>query len=68
MKYQTIYSFEVTSTIENGQNVYVLDRKYKEVANVSSLTVNEFIEILKQKEEEHNRFEFWTETEENEDG
>lgn len=70
MKYQTIYSFEVLNEIENGQRVYMLDRKYADTANVSNLTVEELVEIIKQEKKEHNRFEFWTEiaeTEENED-
>ena len=67
MKYEIIYSFEVIGAIEKGQTVFVLDRKYKEVANVSSLLVNELIEILNQKEKEHSRFEFWTECPETEE-
>lgn len=69
MKYQTIYSFEVLTEIESGQRVYMLDRKYAVTANVSNLTVEELVEIIKQEKEESTRFEFWTEieTEENED-
>ena len=66
MKYQTLYSFEVLKTIEDGQKVYMLDRKYVVNANVSNLTVEEFVEVLKQDEKERNRFEFWTEFEEEE--
>lgn len=69
MKYQTIYSFEVLNEIENGQKVYMLDRKYIVTTNVSNLTVEELVEIIKQEKEESTRFEFWTEiaeTEENE--
>jgi hypothetical protein len=70
MKYQTLYSFEVLKTIEDGQKVYMLDRKYVVNANVSNLTVEELVEIIKQEKEESTRFQFWTEiaeTEENED-
>ena len=67
MKYQTLYSFEVMSTIEDGQKVYMLDRKYIVCANVSNLTVEEFVEVLKQAEKERNRFEFWTVIEETEE-
>ncbi len=69
MKYKKIYSFEVLNEIENGQRVYMLDRKYAVTANVSNLTVEELVEIIKQEKEESTRFEFWTEieTEENED-
>ena len=63
MKYKTIYSFEVMSAIEDGQKVYMLDRKYIVTANVSNLTVGELVEIFKHKDEEPNRFEFWKEIE-----
>lgn len=64
MKYQIIYPFEALKIIEDGQKVYMLDRRYVVCANVSNLTVEELVEIFKQEVKEPKRFEFWTEIEE----
>lgn len=63
MKYQIIYPFEALKIIEDGQKVYMLDRRYVVCANVSNLTVEELVEIFKQEAKEPKRFEFWTEFE-----
>lgn len=66
MIFEPIYSFQAFSAVEKGETVYVLDRKTKKISNVADLTVGEFVEVLKKAEEERTRFEFWKDTEENE--
>ncbi len=63
MIFAKVYSFEAVEKIENGKNVYMLDRKYAVTDNVSNLTIEEFAEIIRQEKIEPTRFEFWTEIE-----
>jgi hypothetical protein len=66
MKFEHIYSFQAFSAVEEGETVYVLDKKTKKIFNVADLAVGEFVEVLKKAEEEKTRFEFWKDMEENE--
>lgn len=64
MKHRSIYAFEVLDRIIDGDDVYVVDKKYKVLAKVSDLKIEEFAEIQKQHKEESTRFEFWVDEEE----
>ena len=67
MKHRSIYAFEVLDRIIDGDDVYVVDKKYKVLAKVSDLKIEEFAEIQKQHKEESTRFEFWVDEEETEE-
>ena len=66
MKFEHIYPFQAFSAVGEGETVYVLDKKTKQVAYVANLEVGELVEVLKKAEEEKTRFEFWKDTEEKE--
>jgi hypothetical protein len=67
MKHRSIYTFEVLDRIIGGDDVYVVDKKYKVLAKVSDLKIEEFAEIQKQHKEESTRFEFWVDEDETEE-
>ena len=64
MKHRSIYAFEVLDRIIDGEDVYVVDKKFKVLAKVSDLKIEEFAEIHKLHNEESTRFEFWVDEEE----
>lgn len=66
MKFESIYSFQAFGVIEDGETVYVMDRKTKKVTNASNMKVGEFAEVLKTARADEKRFEFWIEKEETE--
>jgi hypothetical protein len=57
-KYVRVYPWEVMKRIENGQLVYMLDKKCAEVYTFNSLTGSEGAAILRKKDEE-GRYDFW---------
>lgn len=61
-----LYPFEVFSSVQNGKEVYFLDRKEKEVVHVNSMEVGSLCEVLKCDDE--NRYEFWSENPITEEG
>lgn len=61
MSYKEIYSFNVIDAVQEGEQVYVLDRKTKEVIYVNGMEVFDLCEILKSTEKK--RYEFWVEKE-----
>lgn len=61
MSYEEIYSFNVIDAVKEGKQVYVLDRKTKEVIYVNGMEVFDLCEILKSTKK--NRYEFWIEKE-----
>ena len=69
VKYNSVYSFQVQSMIEEGKTVYMLDRERHAVFCVNDLSVYEFITVLKADSGEHcSRFDFWYEKEVEADG
>ena len=59
--YETIYSFEVLETIQEGKLVYLLDRYEQIVMCVNDITVDKLAEVLKNSKTEKKRYEFWIE-------
>ena len=59
MKYITIYSFLVIDEIKEGNTVYCLDKKRKSVHIMNDICMDVALTILKDSEEDSNRFEFW---------
>lgn len=64
MKYRTFSAYWVFDEIKAGKTVCVLDRKLREVFFVNSMTVDRMIAVLNSAEENSDRYEFWTEEEE----
>lgn len=69
MKYITIYSFLVIDEIKEGNTVYCLDKRNVSVHIMNDICMDVALTILKEAEEDSNRFEFWMkEKEEESDG
>lgn len=66
-KYKIIYPFEAIEYIKHGKEVSVLDRENCCVYSVNDLCVNEFADIIKEKDTA-GRYEFWIVEEEEENG
>lgn len=64
MIYKTIYSFEAFKKINEGKQVYVLDRQNKSVALLNEMDAKSAVNIVNSTK--GNRFEFWY-TEESEE-
>lgn len=61
--YKPIYSFEVLDRLIDGKKVNMVDRETLECHKVELLTVEEFVEILRDVRENSTRYEFWIEEE-----
>ena len=59
MKYEGIYSFNAIDAVKEGKEVYMLDRKEKEVFYVNGMEVSILCEILETADK--SRYEFWVE-------
>lgn len=57
-KYKIIYPFEALEYIKRGECVDVLDREKRSVYSVNDLYVDEFADIIKEKDTA-GRYEFW---------
>lgn len=55
--YNIIYSFEVFDHINDGKQVYVLDRQNKSVALVNDMDTQSAVKIV--NDSKTKRFEFW---------
>lgn len=71
--YKTISAWRVLDEIENGKQVFMLDRQNNSVALVNDLNVNSAVKVLNSDDKE-NRYAFWiceeseeTESEESEE-
>ena len=62
LSFEEIYSFKAIDAVEEGKQVYVLDRKTKEVIYVNGMEVFALCEIIKSTEK--NRYVFWVEEKE----
>lgn len=58
MNYKTIYSFEVFNTVNEGKQVFVLDRQNKSVALINDMDVQSAVKIVN-AENKASRYEFW---------
>ena len=56
--YRTIYSFKVFEEINNGKQVFVLDRQNNSVTCVNDLNVNSALKVVNADDNE-NRYAFW---------
>ena len=59
--YKDVYRFLLFDEIKNGKTVYCLDRKMKDVVTINNVSVANALRIIKEAEEEPQRFEFWEE-------
>lgn len=66
-KYKIIYPFEAIEYIKRGKEVFCLDREECQVLSVNDLCVNEFADIIKEKDTA-GRYEFWIVEEEEKNG
>ena len=62
-KYNTIYPFRAIDEIKAGNTVYFLDRKLHDCGIVNNISVEDLGVMLKSCDGEPDRFEFWTEEE-----
>lgn len=60
--YKTIFTFEVFEKINDGEQVYVLDRQNKSVALLNDMDAQSAVKIVNEKSKE-GRYEFWYEKE-----
>ena len=58
MNYKTIYSFEVFGKVNEGYQVFVLDRQNKSVALINDMDVRSAVKIVN-AENKASRYEFW---------
>lgn len=63
MKYKNIYSFEVFMYITDGKTVCALDRAEKTTYVVNEMTVCDAVSLIKNADEDEDRFAFWVEEE-----
>jgi hypothetical protein len=61
MKFHDMYTFQVFGAVEDGETVYIFDKKSKECVRATDLTVGEFVEVLRMAEDEKGRFVIWRE-------
>lgn len=67
-KYQNVYPFEIMHLIEEGKEIYMLDKELLRVFCVNCLTFGEVVKMLKVVDKD-SRYEFWYAVEEEaEDG
>ena len=64
MKYPSVYDFNVFKRLEDGVQVYAIDKKEKTVVLLNEITVKELITLMALNEQESGRFEFFEEVEE----
>jgi hypothetical protein len=57
-KYIKVYPFSVTRMIEEGKQVFMLDRKRADIYTVNNMRVEEFLQVMNTKDEE-GRYDFW---------
>lgn len=58
MNYKTIYSFEVFGKVNEGYQVFVLDRQNKSVALINDMDVQSAVKIVN-AQNKASRYEFW---------
>jgi hypothetical protein len=63
MKYKNIYNFEVFMYITDGKTVCALDRAEKTTCVVNEITVCDAVSLIKNADEDEDRFAFWVEEE-----
>ena len=59
--YKVVYSFLVIGILTNGEQVYYLDKKEKEVGLLNDKKVSEVLALVKDAEKNEERYLFWTE-------
>lgn len=59
--YKEVHRFLVFDEIKKGKTVYCLDRQMKDVITINNVSVANALRIIKEAEEEPQRFEFWEE-------
>lgn len=68
MLYRSIFPCWVIDEIRKGKKVYVLDRKLKKVYTVNDANVGTVVRLIESTETELERYSFWYEEEEVENG
>lgn len=64
MKYTRVYPWWAMDEVKKGKTVFVLDKACKEVFNLNELIFVSAVEMIKVAEANTERFEFWTEEQE----
>ena len=62
-EFHNIYSFQVMNCIEEGAQVYVLDKKKKEIYHLNNEKVKEVLAIIKDADDNPSRYILWKENE-----
>ena len=62
-KYNSLYSWEVISSIDKGKKVYCLDRETLDTCLVNNMPIESVFALIKESETEKTRFVFWYEEE-----
>lgn len=60
-KYVKLYPFQVLLRLEEGEDVYMVDRAKKAVYRVNDMCVKDFLEAVNSKDESEP-YEFWYES------
>lgn len=66
-KYVPIYPFQVLLRLEEGKEVYMLDKEKRTVSRVGDMRVIDFM-VATNAGDESERYEFWYESEGEDDG
>ena len=66
--YKEVYKWRLVEELERGKQIYCLDRKRKQCYLVNDMFVKGLIMILEQASTDPDRFYFWEEAEEEENG
>ena len=64
MKYYGFSAYWVLDEVKKGNTVYVLDREARAVCDINSLPLDRAMAIIKNAENDCDRYEFWHEVEE----
>ena len=62
-EFHNIYSFQAMNCIEEGAQVYVLDKKMKKLYHLNNEKVQEALAIIKDADENSSRYILWKENE-----
>ena len=60
-EFHNIYSFQVMNCIEEGAQVYVLDKKQKRIFHLNNEKLTEVLAIIKDAGDKSSRYIFWKE-------
>lgn len=62
-EFHNIYSFQAMNCIEEGAQVYVLDKKEKKLYHLNNEKVTKVLAIIKDADDNSSRYIFWKENE-----